>query len=156
MENNILRTIEDKLPSFSKGKQQIASYILDHPNDAAFQTAAEIGKAVQISESTVVRFASDLGYKGFPRFQKALRLVLKSQLENRDTITLNNSKTQKFDPYSTRIENCCNILQDLLKGEYRSIAEDLTRELSHCQTLHFIASPVGQFVLPYCKFLANV
>ena len=71
---DILSTIHKKMGSFSKGQKRIAQYILDDYDKAAFQTASVLGKTVQVSESTVVRFASLLGYDGFTRY--GLRIVM--------------------------------------------------------------------------------
>ena len=54
------------MASFSKGQKRIAQYILEHYDKAAFMTASKLGALVEVSESTVVRFASELGYEGYP------------------------------------------------------------------------------------------
>lgn len=73
MVNNILAILEEKAPCFSKGQKRIARYLLTNLQKAAFMTAAALGKETQVSESTVVRFAAELGYEGFPQMQKALQ-----------------------------------------------------------------------------------
>ena len=64
--NEILKKIEENYNSFSKRQKLIADYILNNYDKAAFLTAAKLGNAVGVSESTVVRFATELGYKGYP------------------------------------------------------------------------------------------
>ena len=66
MPKNILHTIEKNMSSFSKGQKLIARFILEDYDKAAFMTASKLGKTVQVSESTVVRFATQLGYDGRP------------------------------------------------------------------------------------------
>ncbi len=73
MPKNILHTIEKNMSSFSKGQKLIARFILEDYDKAAFMTASKLGKTVQVSESTVVRFATQLGYDGYPSMQRALR-----------------------------------------------------------------------------------
>lgn len=73
MDNTILSVLEDKFSSFSKGQKRIARYILADLPKAAFLTAGVLGKETEVSESTVVRFAVELGYDGFPQMQKALQ-----------------------------------------------------------------------------------
>lgn len=80
MENDILYIIREQMPGMSKGHRRIAQYVLDHYDDAAFETAATIGKLVGASESTVVRFATALGYDGYPEYQKALVVALRNRL----------------------------------------------------------------------------
>ena len=69
----ILAAIHSKIPTLSKGQKRIAAYLLEAPEKAALQTAAALGKTVQVSESTVVRFAAEMGYNGYPEMQKALQ-----------------------------------------------------------------------------------
>ena len=71
MNKNILLTLEEKAHSFSKGQKRIARYILSDLQKAALLTAGALGKETEVSESTVVRFATELGYDGFPQMQKA-------------------------------------------------------------------------------------
>ena len=80
MTNDILTQIHNRLPTLSKGQRKIAEYILSSYEKAAFQTALALGKNVQVSESTVVRFACELGYEGYPQMQKALQEMVRSRL----------------------------------------------------------------------------
>ena len=80
MAKNILHTIEKNMISFSKGQKLIARYILDNYDKAAFMTASRLGKTVQVSESTVVRFATQLGYDGYPSMQRALQEMIRGKL----------------------------------------------------------------------------
>ena len=68
------------MPGFSKGQKLIAQYILAHYDKAAFMTAAKLGMMVGISESTVVRFASELGFEGYPQLQRALQELIRNRL----------------------------------------------------------------------------
>ena len=63
MSKSVLHTIEDRMAAFSKGQKRIAHYILDHYDQAVFMTASKLGKLTEVSESTVVRFAAELGYE---------------------------------------------------------------------------------------------
>lgn len=74
--------INDKFNRMSKSHKKIATYIIDHYEQAAFMTAAKLGKTVGISESTVVRFAYALDYKGYPEFQEALAEWVKDKLNS--------------------------------------------------------------------------
>lgn len=71
-EQNIITRMNDKFMKMSKGHKAIAAYISDNYDQAVFMTAAKLGETVGVSESTVVRFATGLGYDGYPEFQKAL------------------------------------------------------------------------------------
>ena len=80
MAKNILHTIEHNMSGFSKGQKRIAHYILENYDKAAFMTASKLGKLVGVSESTVVRFAAELGYDGYPNMQRALQEMIRSRL----------------------------------------------------------------------------
>lgn len=77
---DIIGRINEKFPTMSKSHKAIAGFIQDHYDQAVFMTAAKLGEELGISESTVVRFASGLGYDGYPEFQKALEEWVKNKL----------------------------------------------------------------------------
>lgn len=80
MKKDILRIIGENMDGFSKGQRQIAHYLLEHYEKAAYMTAAKLGHEVSVSESTVVRFVMELGYAGYPEFQKALQELIRTRL----------------------------------------------------------------------------
>ncbi len=80
--NEILKKIEENYNGFSKRQKLLADYITKNYDKAAFLTAAKLGSAVGVSESTVVRFATELGYKGYPGFQKALEELVRTKLNS--------------------------------------------------------------------------
>ncbi|MBO5449439.1 MAG: MurR/RpiR family transcriptional regulator [Ruminococcus sp.] len=80
MEKDLFSLINQRFPGFSKGHKLIAGYILDHYDKAAFMTAQKLGKTVGVSESTVVRFASELGCDGYPALQKGLQELMRNKL----------------------------------------------------------------------------
>lgn len=80
MKQDLLAIIEERMPTFSKGQKQIAGYILAHYDKAAYLTAAKLGKLVGVSESTVVRFANELQFEGYPELQDALQKMIRARL----------------------------------------------------------------------------
>ena len=80
MTKNILHTIQRDLGGFSKGQKRIAAFILENFDRAAFLTASKLGQEVGVSESTVVRFAAELGYDGYPSMQRALQEMIRNKL----------------------------------------------------------------------------
>lgn len=81
-EENLLSRMNTQYHKFSKGQKKLVSYITDNYDKAAFFTAAKLGETVGVSESTVVRFAIYLGYKGYPEFQKALEELVRNKLNS--------------------------------------------------------------------------
>ena len=80
MENDLLSVLSKGGNKFSKGQRIIAKYILSNYDKAAFMTAGRLGKIVGVSESTVVRFAAELGYDGYPSMRKALQEMIRNRL----------------------------------------------------------------------------
>lgn len=80
MVSNLLVRIDMCRSSFSKGQRMIANFIEEHYDEAAFMTAARLGEIVGVSESTVVRFATEIGYSGYPYLQKAMQEMIRDKL----------------------------------------------------------------------------
>ncbi len=91
MNQDLLKTIEEQMPSFSKGQKLIGRYVLEHYDKAAYMTAAKMGKIVGVSESTVVRFAIELGYDGYPDFQNSLKKLIPTRLTAFQRVEVTNS-----------------------------------------------------------------
>ncbi|NCB92172.1 MAG: MurR/RpiR family transcriptional regulator [Clostridia bacterium] len=80
--DNLLIRIQKNHHTFSKGQKHLAAYIINNYDKAVFLTAARLGKEVGVSESTTVRFATQLGYKGFPEFHHALEELVRNKLNS--------------------------------------------------------------------------
>ncbi len=91
MEANLLKVIESRFDDFSKGQKNIARYILEHYEKAAYMTAAKLGSLVAVSESTVVRFANELGFDGYPALQAALRELVRTNLTSFQRVEVSDS-----------------------------------------------------------------
>ena len=123
MSRNLISTISSTMPQFSKGQKLIARYIIEHYDKAAFLTAARLGQAVGVSESTVVRFASELGYEGYPQLQRALQELIRNRLTSVQRMELTEEQLGNGD----LIERILNMDIDKLK---RTI-EEISREEFH-------------------------
>ena len=91
MKRDLLKDIRDRMPSFSKGQRLISVYILENYDKAAYMTAARLGSIVNVSESTVVRFAIELGFEGYPEFQQSLQEIVRTRLTSFQRIEVTNS-----------------------------------------------------------------
>jgi DNA-binding MurR/RpiR family transcriptional regulator len=118
MEENrdIIQTIQQKFTKLSKGQKLIGEYILKHYDKAAFMTAAKLGNSVGVSESTVVRFANELGFDGYPKLQKSLQEMIKNKLTTVQRIELSND-------YITQ----GNALKGVLKSDMENIRATLEK-----------------------------
>ena len=81
-QNELVQRLEDGYNKFSKGQKKLADFIREDYDKAAFMTAAKMGEEVGVSESTVVRFATALGYEGYPQFQRALGEMVRTKLNS--------------------------------------------------------------------------
>ncbi len=97
MSRDILTVIQENMPTFSKGQKRIANYILESYDKATFMTASKLGKTVNVSESTVVRFASELGFDGYPSMQKALQKMIRNRLTSVQRIEVSNDRIGDHD-----------------------------------------------------------
>ena len=91
MKQDLLAIIEERMPTFSRGQKQIAGYILEHYDKAAYLTAAKLGRLVGVSESTVVRFANELEFEGYPELQDALRKMIRTRLTSVQRMEVTNN-----------------------------------------------------------------
>ena len=104
MASDILTTIHDQLRTFSKGQKLIANYILQSYDKAAFMTASRLGKMVGVSESTVVRFAVELGFDGYPSMQRTLQELVRNKLTSVQRIEVANDRIGNQDVVSTVLQ----------------------------------------------------
>ena len=100
MRDDILSILKEKSGEFSKGQRRIADYITEYYDKAAFMTASRLGKIVNVSESTVVRFATELGYDGYPSMQKAMQEMVLNRLTSVQRIGVTNDRLGDQDVVS--------------------------------------------------------
>ncbi len=97
LEKDIILLIESAASSFSKGQKKIAKYITNNYDKVAFMTASKLGKTVSVSESTVVRFAAELGFEGYPEMRKALQDKVRNSLTSVQRIEVSKSLLKNQD-----------------------------------------------------------
>ena len=91
MSKNLLKSIEDRMSGFSKSQKLISKYILENYDKAAYMTASRLGATVNVSESTVVRYAIELGFDGYPEFQHSLQEIVRTRLTTFQRMEVTNS-----------------------------------------------------------------
>lgn len=105
MSRDILAAIQENIHTFSKGQKKIASFILESYDKAAFMTASRLGQKVGVSESTVVRFASELGYDGYPDMQRCLQKIIRNRLTTVQRIEVTNDRLGDQDLLSMVLQS---------------------------------------------------
>ena len=97
MSNSLMEKMQATYPRFSKGQKLIADFIREHYDKAAFMTASKLGSTVGVSESTVVRFATEVGYEGYPQLQKALQEIIRNRLTSVQRMEVTNQRLANAD-----------------------------------------------------------
>ena len=110
----IFKTINDKFPDMSKGQKKLARFIMTNYDRAAFLTASGIGREVGVSESTVVRFASMLGLKGFPQLQSELEKIVRKRIHEAPAVDIENENISRQE-----------VLEQVLKKDMENIKQTL-------------------------------
>lgn len=128
---DILQKIEASMPGFSKGQKAIGSYILEHYDKAAYMTALKLGSTVHVSESTVVRFAIELGFDGYPDLQRSLRELIRARLTSLQRIDITNDRISDDEILEKVIEldmeKMRNTLAAIDKNAFNAAVEDILK-----------------------------
>ena len=119
MNHLLTARIQDNMAHFSKGQRLIARYIMEHYDRVAFMTASKLGATVGVSESTVVRFATELGYTGYPELQQAMQEMIRNKL----------TSVQRMDVTANRIGS--NDILDSIFTQDMEIIRRTMEETSH-------------------------
>ena len=114
--NELQMRIEEKYRDLSKGQKRVAEYVLDNYDKAVFLTAARLGEVVGVSESTVVRFATQLGYKGYPEFQKALEELVRNRLNSIQRMKVTYGRISQSQILETELQSDIEKIKQTLNG----------------------------------------
>lgn len=114
--NELQMRIEEKYRDLSKGQKRVAEYVLDNYDKAVFLTAARLGEVVGVSESTVVRFATQLGYKGYPEFQKALEELVRNRLNSIQRMKVTYGRISQSQILETVLQSDIEKIKQTLNG----------------------------------------
>ncbi len=129
MNKDFLHRISENMHSFSKGQKRIGNFILEHYDKAAFMTAARLGEVVGVSESTVVRFASELGYNGYPELQHALQEMIRNKLTTVQRIEITSDRMSSADVLTKvlnmDIEKIRRTLEDTSVEEFNRVVDTI-------------------------------
>ena len=123
----LISHIQSQYTRFSKGQKLIAQYILKNYDKVAFMTAAKLGEAVGVSESTVVRFANALGYSGYPKLQDALQEVIKNKLTTVQRVDM----VKEFNDDSAILKKIVKSDMDNIKDTLEEIDEKAFEEAAN-------------------------
>lgn len=155
--SDLITLIQNNYYKFSKGQKMIAQFIVEHYDKAAFMTASKIGETVDVSESTVVRFASALGFTGFPELQKSLQVLIKNKLTTVQRIGLDediNKDTEKF--HKKIVRNEINGMKYLLDNIDASALDEATNLISNANKVYILGMRTSSTLANYLGFYLDV
>ena len=138
MKRDILRVIEENMDGFSKGQRQIARFLLAHYDKAAYMTAAKLGSEVSVSESTVVRFVMELGYVGYPEFQKALQDLIRTKLTSFQRMEVTNHLIGEGDVLEKVLMSDVDKIKRTLEGVNREHFENAVEAIVKAKNIYII------------------
>ncbi len=156
MTSDILTQIQNGMSRFSKGQKLIANYIVHSYDKAAFMTASKLGKTVNVSESTVVRFAVELGYDGYPSMQKALQEMIRNKLTSVQRIEVANDRFENQELLSmvlqSDIEKIRTTLEELDKEAFQAAVDAIMK----ARTIYILGVRSSASIASFLGFYFNL
>lgn len=153
---DLMRTIQIKFPRLSKGQKLIAEYILKHYDKAAFMTAAKLGISVGVSESTVVRFANELGFSGYPKLQKALQELIKNKLTTVQRIELSNDYVSEETALKGVLKSDIENIRATLEKINHKTFEDVVNSIFGAKKIYIIGLRSSTALAEFLGFYLNL
>uniref|UniRef100_UPI004055CD38 MurR/RpiR family transcriptional regulator n=1 Tax=Agathobacter sp. TaxID=2021311 RepID=UPI004055CD38 len=155
--NDLLNRINSRYGSMSKGQKRLAAYITDNYDKAVFLTAAKMGNIVGVSESTVVRFAVSLGYKGYPEFQKALEELVRKKLNSVQRMEVTYGRISQSRILETVLESDADKVKSTLEKIDHSAFELAVDTILAAKNIYIIGirscAPLASFLAFYLNLM---
>ena len=159
MVNDILDLLNDRQATFSKGQRRIAKYITESYDKAAFMTANRLGKTVGVSESTVVRFAVDLGFDGYPSMQKAMQEMILNRLTSVQRIEVADDRIGNQDVVSMVIQSDVEKLRQTAENLSREEFNAAVQAILNAKRVYILGvrstAPLAEFLGYYLNYMFN-
>ena len=159
MGNDILTVMQKNAHTFSKGQRMLANYITESYDKAAFMTASRLGKTVGVSESTVVRFAMELGYDGYPSMQKAMQDMVLNRLTSVQRIEVANDRIGDQDVLSTVLQADADKLRQTAELVSRDDFRASVEAIRKAKRIYILGArsvaPLANFLGYYLNFMFN-
>ena len=157
MYNDIFSMLQQKAHAFSKGQRLLARYITESYDKAAFMTASKLGKTVGVSESTVVRFAVELGYDGYPGMQKAMQDLVLNRLTSVQRIEATNDRLGDQDVVSMVLQSDSDKLRQTSELVDRNAFNSAVQIIPKAKNIYVLgcrsAAPLASFFGYYLNFM---
>ncbi len=156
MSKDILSVIQGNMNTFSKGQKLIARFILESYDKAAFMTASRLGKTVNVSESTVVRFAAELGYDGYPAMQKALQEMIRNKLTSIQRIEVSNDRIGNQDILSMVMQSDVEKIRMTLEDMDRDSFDRAVDSIVSARRIYILGVRSASAIASFLAFYFNL
>ena len=156
MDKDVLSAISESIGTFSKGQRRIASYILDNYDKAAFMTASKLGETVGVSESTVVRFAADLGYDGYPEMRKALQEIIKNCLTSVQRIEVSKDLIDNNNLPASVLSSDIEKIRYTMEGLDQASFDAAVDAIVHAKNIYIIGLRSSSALASFLGFYLNL
>ena len=153
---DLMRLIQGKFIRLSKGQKLIAEYILKYYDKAAFMTAAKLGVSVGVSESTVVRFAIELGFSGYPKLQKALQELIKNKLTTVQRLELKNDYFSDGDALKGVLKADMENIRATLEKINQNTFEEVVKNIFEAKRIYIIGLRSSTAIAEFLGFYLNI
>ncbi|MBQ2088803.1 MAG: MurR/RpiR family transcriptional regulator [Lachnospiraceae bacterium] len=155
--NDLHNKLNEMYKSMSKGQKLLTNYITDNYDKAAFLTAAKLGEVVGVSESTVVRFAMFLGYKGYPDFQRALEETVRNKLNSVQRMEVTYGRIQKNNVLSSVLASDAEKIHETMETINEEVFEQAVDLILSARKIYIIGirscAPLAQFLSFYLNLM---
>ena len=155
MNRSLLGKIEKMYSEFSKGQKLIANYIMEHYDKAAFMTASKLGATAGVSESTVVRFATELGYDGYPQLQKALHEMVRSKLTSVQRIEVTSDRMDGSDIVGSVLSSDIEMIRSTLEKTSRENFNCAVQAINHASRIYILGVRSSAALASFLAFYFN-
>ena len=156
MTSDILTLIQNGMVHFSKGQKLIANYIMNSYDKAAFMTASKLGKTVNVSESTVVRFAVELGYDGYPSMQKALQEMIRNKLTSVQRIEVANDRFGNQEILSMVLQSDIEKIRTTLEEVDKTAFQGAVDSILAAKTIYILGVRSSAAIATFLSFYFNL
>jgi len=156
MSRDILTVIQDSMHTFSKGQRKIANFILESYDKAAFMTASRLGQKVGVSESTVVRFAFELGYGGYPDMQRSLQKMIRSRLTTVQRIEVTRDRLGDQDLLSMVLQSDVEKIRQTLEELDRNSFYNAVEAIVSARKIYIIGVRSSASIASFLHFYFNL
>lgn len=156
MQGDLIELIESVYPTLSKGQKKISAYILEHYDKAAYMTASKLGKEVGVSESTVVRFAIELGFDGYPELHRSLKETLGMRLTAVQRMTVADDRISDERVLESVLASDADNIRVTLENVNRDAFDDAVEALLNARRIYVIGMRSSSAIAEFASYYLSI